>query len=104
MNQPPEKTIMTLARQGRLTPAAMPEPYQAIARELGVESAVRLGLMFQGSSVYFPLLDGLTRTHRDQRMRDEAAQGASPRELARRWQLSERHVRCIIRNATGEER
>lgn len=73
----------------------LPEPYQSIARDIGIEHTLKLADLYQGTGLYFPKLDGLLRDIRDQRIREDF-DGGNYKELARKYDLTERWVYEIV--------
>ncbi|MCB2225718.1 MAG: hypothetical protein KQH53_03490 [Desulfarculaceae bacterium] len=76
----------------------LPEVYQEIVGVIGLEPTLQLAQVFAGNSVYFPKLDRALIELRNRMIRAEF-DGANTRALARRWGLSSRHVRHILRPA-----
>lgn len=79
----------------QLSPQDLPEVYQEMAAVIGVEATVQLAQTFAGSSVYFPKLERALLALRNQVIRREF-DGANVKQLARRWNLSSRHLRHIV--------
>jgi Mor family transcriptional regulator len=80
----------------QVEPQQLPEVYQEIVGVIGLEPTLQLAQVFAGNSVYFPKLDRALITLRNRLIRSEF-DGANTRALARRWGLSSRHVRHILR-------
>jgi len=74
----------------------LPEVYQEIVGVIGLEPTLKLAQVFSGNSVYFPKLDRALIELRNRLIRSEF-DVANTRQLARRWGLSSRHVRHILR-------
>ena len=72
----------------------LPESYREVARAIGVENAVKLSSVVGGLGYYFPQLEGILRKKRDECIRREF-DGTNHRELAKRYNLTERWVREI---------
>jgi Mor family transcriptional regulator len=79
----------------QVRPDDLPEVYQEMAAVIGVEATVQLAQTFAGSSVYFPKLERALLSLRNQVIRREF-DGANVKQLARRWNLSSRHLRHIV--------
>jgi len=73
----------------------LPEPYNEMARIVGIRSAIELAAALGGSMLYFPKLESLKRMIRDKRIRDEYT-GTNCRQLAKKYGITERRVRCIV--------
>lgn len=86
---------MVPAWMSQIKSEALPEVYQEIAGIIGVENTVYLAQVYAGTSVYFPKLERALLTVRNQVIRREF-DGANLRALARRWNLSVRHLRQIV--------
>jgi Mor family transcriptional regulator len=86
---------MVPAWMNQIKPEALPEVYQEIAGIIGVENTVFLAQIYAGTSVYFPKLERALLTVRNQVIKREF-DGANLRSLARRWNLSVRHLRHIV--------
>jgi len=68
--------------------------YVELEELVGQEAATRLTEHYSGSSLYFPRSIGRNRRHR--KIKEEFKRGASYKELARRYSLTERHIRRIV--------
>jgi len=86
----------------QVEPGQLPEVYQEIVGVIGLEPTLQLAQVFSGNSVYFPKLDRALIELRNRLIRSEF-DGANTRALARRWGLSSRHVRHILRPMRREE-
>ena len=73
-----------------------PEPYQTMAREIGIPYTVRLAELFGGSGMYFPELDKLLTELRNANIRAEF-DGGNHKALARKYGLSERWIYEILK-------
>lgn len=73
-----------------------PEPYQTMAREVGVPNMLKLARHFAGTGMYFPKLDDKLMAMRNERIRAEF-DGSNHKELARRYDLTERWVYEILK-------
>lgn len=94
MQNPPDLGL-TPAWLKQVSPGDLPEVYQEMAAVIGVEATVALAQTFSGSSVYFPKLERALLALRNQVIRREF-DGANVKQLARRWNLSARHLRHIV--------
>lgn len=74
---------------------SLPESYQQVALIVGVEAALKLSEYLGGAALYFPKLEEMLREKRDERIRQEF-NGINHRELARKYNLSERWLREIV--------
>lgn len=86
---------------GEVKAETLPEVYQEIAAIIGVENTVYLAQVYAGSSVYFPKLERALLSMRNQVIQREF-DGANLKSLARRWNLSVRHLRCIVNPPRGK--
>lgn len=80
---------------GEVTMEDLPESYREVACVIGVENAVKLSSVVGGLGYYFPQLDGILRKKRDECIRREF-NGNNHRELAKKFNLTERWVREIV--------
>lgn len=71
------------------------EEWQQIADAVGIDNVRKLFREFPGAYVYFPKLDDLERSSRNQRIREEF-NGYNFRVLAKKYSLTERSVRYIV--------
>ena len=85
----------------QVRPQDLPEVYQEMAEVIGVEATVQLAQTFTGNSVYFPKLERALLGLRNQVILREF-DGANIKQLARRWNLSARHLRHIVTPPRGE--
>ncbi len=90
-----EPQTMVPGWMGEVKAEALPEVYQEIAGVIGVENTVYLAQIYAGTSVYFPKLERALLSMRNQVIRREF-DGANLKALARRWNLSVRHLRHIV--------
>jgi Mor family transcriptional regulator len=79
---------------------SLPEAYQEVAQVFGVAGALRLAQHLGGVRVYFPKLDSLVRSKRDEHIRREFT-GFNHRELARKFGLTETWIREVVRMKPG---
>lgn len=83
-----------------LTPDMIPEPYSSYATAIGIDNLIKLVKMSGGDEIYLPTLDFFKRPIRDKRIREEYT-GYNEKNLARKYDLSERRIREIVE---GEKR
>lgn len=74
----------------------LPEIYQEISDLIGLESTLKLAAVFAGGSVYLPKLERCLLGLRNKIIQEEF-DGCNTRALARRWGMSQRHIRYIVR-------
>lgn len=75
----------------------LPEEYKETAEVIGVESFLKLCAHCGGSNLYIPKMDRVTRHIRDAKIQKEF-DGGNYKELARKYKLSENHIRKIVGN------
>ena len=73
----------------------LPEGYQAVARIVGVENAIKLSDELGGLNYYFPQAEKMLRNKRNELMNKEF-NGANYKELAQKYRLSEVQIREIV--------
>lgn len=73
----------------------LPEPYDAIAAELDLESALKLARLFSGERVYFPKYETVERPLRNKKIITEF-NGYNFKELARKYGITEMAIRQIV--------
>lgn len=78
-----------------ILPSDIPAEYRDIADSLGLTAFLRLAALRGGQEVYIPKRESLEREARDRDIRARF-NGGNYRELAARFQLSERQIRKII--------
>ena len=78
-----------------LTIEELPEPYQTVARKVGIETALILAREFGGSAIYFLKLDRLLVEARNKKIRSEF-NGMNHRELAKKYNLTDVWIRMIV--------
>lgn len=79
----------------------LPEPYRLIAHETGIENAMILATLFQGTGAYFPKLDTLLSEVRNKKIKEEF-DGSNHKELARKYDLTERWIYEIVSTRLNE--
>ncbi len=67
-----------------------------VADAVGVAAAKKLLTIFGGESIYFPKPEGIIRASRDRKIYEEFT-GTNFRHLARKYRLTTRQIRSIIR-------
>ncbi len=75
----------------------LPEPYFSIAQRFGVDVALEVNNMFQGSQIYFPRLENACNEKRKEWILNEF-DGYNFQELASKYECTERWVRMICRD------
>ena len=75
----------------------LPEKFQGLAEEIGVENVLRLMEHFEGEEVYVNKLQDSFRSFWQSRMKEEhRVRKFTLPQLAHRYGVSERHVRRIV--------
>lgn len=85
-----------------VTAEQLQEPYKTIAEEIGIENTVKLAGMYQGTPVYFPKFDNVISDIRNKKIRTEYNNGATYKELALKYGITERWVYEIVGNKIDE--
>lgn len=80
----------------------MPEEYQMMASEIGFENMLKVVQMYQGMAQYFPALKTATAEIRKQSIIKEF-NGHNQKELARKYDLTERWIYKIIADSKKGE-
>jgi len=86
----------------KLPPEALPDieeltgDMRIVAEIVGVEKAMLLGQLFHGTPIRLWNTEKFLRRHRDRLIIQEYDQGASGIQLARKYNLCERHVWRIL--------
>ncbi|OQB15729.1 MAG: Mor transcription activator family protein [Firmicutes bacterium ADurb.Bin193] len=84
-----------------VTPQELPPPYSDIARAVNMETALRLAQLYQGTHLYFPKLDEVLRTKRNERIKKEF-NGYNLKELAIKYNVTDRWIRELVGEAEDE--
>lgn len=79
------------------------DPYHTIAERFGMEIALEMASLFQGSQVYFPRLEYVT-TERRKALILEEFDGYNYKELAKKYACTERWVRKICEEKAEQHR
>lgn len=79
------------------------EPYYQIAEKIGIEAAIEIAKMFQGSQVYFPKVETSCNPKRKELIKQEF-NGYNYKELAEKYGFTERWIREICRDRVDRER
>jgi hypothetical protein len=74
----------------------LPEIYRELEAVVGLEAALSLARYLGGTQQYFPRFERIELVWRNRRIRAEF-NGRNLRELARRYKISCRHVREVLR-------
>ena len=85
-----------------ITPEELPFPYSKIAREINVETAIKLAEIVQGCSYSFPKLDEIIRKKRNEQIIKEF-DGYNIKELALKYNLTDRWIRELVGVAEDED-
>ncbi len=80
-----------------VTPEMLPEPYRKLCGLIGILNIIKLAEVFQGTTVYFPKLDGTLKTIRNSQIREEF-DGGNVTELAIKYSLTEVWIRQILQD------
>lgn len=80
----------------------LPEPYDAIACEIGVENTLKIAKLFSGEQVYFPTYDAVERPIRNRKIKAEF-NGYNFKYLAHKYEITERTVRDIVSDIVTEK-
>ncbi len=76
----------------------LPEIYQALAEIVGIENMLKIAEVFaNGEMIYFPKIDAILRPVRDRKIVEEF-NGYNYEELAKKYRLSQMHIRAILKN------
>lgn len=81
----------------------LPQAYQDVARLFGIEMALAFSKHFGGLNIYFPQIENLMRKKRDENICREF-DGSNYRELARKYKLSDIHIRKIVNKARKDKK
>ncbi|KYG90370.1 hypothetical protein A0U40_18420 [[Bacillus] sp. KCTC 13219] len=74
------------------------QEHRDIAAIVGVDAFLKLCDYYGGSNLYIPKRDSVTRYVRDTKIKEEF-NGGNYLALARKYQLSESHIRKIVANS-----
>ncbi|MBI5410155.1 MAG: DNA-binding protein [Nitrospirae bacterium] len=83
-----------------ITADDLPDSYREMAKIIGVNNTIALALHYGGLPYYFQKVDSLLQKIRDDKIRQEF-NGDNYKALARKYDLSEMHIRRII---SGKEK
>lgn len=81
----------------------IPEEYQDIVENLGIENFLKLCRLCGGQSLYVPKIETLEREGRDREIRARF-NGGNYRAIAVQYRLSERQIRKIINGNRKHDR
>lgn len=90
-----KKSTVT-AKRSAIRLSDLPQEYRDIAGDIGMENFLRLASLRGGQELYIPKRESLEREARDRDIRARF-DGKNYRELAGRFQLSERQIRKILK-------
>jgi Mor family transcriptional regulator len=85
-----------------ITPELLPEPYQTLAREIGLPHTLKLADLYQGTGFYLPRLDRTLAKIRNQRIREEF-NGANHKELAIKYGITTQWIYKILEDQGVDE-
>ena len=88
-------------RENEIKLSELPEVYQTIAELIGFENMVILAEQFDGEYVYFPKVESFRRFKRNRQIVEEF-NGVNYKALARKYGLTETHVRSIIKESENQ--
>jgi Mor family transcriptional regulator len=74
----------------------LPKRYREMSQIIGIENTVKLALHYGGLPFYFLKIDSLPQKRRDRKIRTEF-NGRNYKDLARKYKLSEMHIRRIVK-------
>ena len=80
----------------------LPESYRMVAEIVGVENTVKLSNLLGGTAFYFRKISGLILVLRDEQIRAEF-NGVNHKDLARKYNLTEMHIRRILKQKPLEQ-
>ncbi len=87
-----------------LTPEQLDGDSRELAEVIGIDAFKKLVEVYGGSSIlYVPNFANLRVTVRDRRLTQEYNSGKTVKQLARKYQLSERRVHQIIQGYKAQE-
>lgn len=69
-----------------------------LARLVGLEAALKIGREFGGVCLYVPVMSGIPRAERNERIRREYARGRRIRDISKCFGLTERTIFNIIKS------
>jgi Mor family transcriptional regulator len=73
----------------------LPGEIRTMAGLIGLKATLTLIEKYSGDSLYFPKIETITRAARDRTIKEEFT-GSNYKDLARKYNLTSKHVRCII--------
>lgn len=74
----------------------IPESYQDLAANIGIEALLRLAAFLGGTTTYIPKIDCLVLAARDRLIIREFDKGVKPKEIAIKFDLTDVWVRKVI--------
>mgnify|MGYP001860339826 CR=1 FL=1 len=89
---------MLLDWEKEMTPEMFDPQFQEIIEKIGVENFLHIVEFFGGGAVYIPKKERITAVARNERIRSEF-NGYNHKELARKYRLSTRSIRDIVKEA-----
>ena len=82
--------------RSHVLPSDIPETYQPVVTLIGVDALIELCLYCRGDMIYFPKADTIFKKTRNRMIRQEY-DGYNLRELSRRYDLTIRQIKNIVR-------
>ena len=82
--------------RGLVTEQDIPEEYVGLVKEIGVDAFLCVCRYFGGTMTYLPKEESLLRNKRDQEIRARFFDGATYRELAKMFDLTDRQIAKIV--------
>lgn len=73
-----------------------PDKFREIIEEIGIEKAVKLSILANGSELYFPKPEALLRNTRNKMIRQEFMKGSSCKELSFKYNLTTVQINRIL--------
>jgi Mor family transcriptional regulator len=95
-----EKWLSEIAPE--ITVDSLPESYQILAEVIGLENTLKASTVLGGLLYYFKKIDKLLLEKRDILIKREF-DGINYKDLARKYGLSERQIREIVRNKSTQK-
>ena len=74
----------------------LPGDIRRIAEVIGVEAALKIAKAFRGTRLYIHTTDEFLREIRDKKIREEYSNRSKVRELAIRYELTERQIWNVL--------
>lgn len=97
MNEQDKKYIESLKESAEILFAG--SNFYDVIKIIGAENAYKLSEYFSGEYLYIPKIETIQRVQRDKDIFHEVQQGHSYNNVARKYNLSSRNVREIVKQA-----